>query len=349
MDNIITYLRFRGDIPFKKQPFCEMDAMIMAILVSVNLEGCVFNKTRLEDAYKAFEEVGKKDSLDEQMEAKCILFKLCAESVRFKDILLDNYVKDIDNEEEKTFYAITFYYGRHHAYVAFRGTDGSLISWKENFNGLYQYPTPGQRDALKYLAALAAKPFLKITVIGHSKGANLAVFAAMGLDEKSRRKLTDIYCFDGPGYVEDISEKLSFLDIKDRIHAFIPTSSVVGRLFEAPYEKEVVKAGGNGFYQHDLFNWNVTPFNIVREPAVDLFSDSLSKKLNDWMLSIPIGERKRVVDELFDTFKENGISHITDIMHLDLHKIVTLVKCVRNLSSENRNLLLLILKQIAKH
>lgn len=346
MDNLFTYVKFRGDISFRRQPFNENDAMVFAVLVAIDLEGCVFGKTPLKSAYKAFLEVGKRDERDESMEKKLELFRLCAESDRFGNVLVDNYVKDISEEEEKTFYAVTFWTGRFEAYVCYRGTDGSLLSWKENFNGLFTYPTPGQRDALSYLSRTLSKPFVKTTVIGHSKGANLAVYASMGVESRLKRKLRGIYVFDGPGYVEDISNKLSYLEIKDRIHAYIPESSVIGRLLEPPYEKTVVCAQGKGFFQHDLFNWELSANGVVCAVAVDLFSDSFSSKLNGWMESIPPKERERVVNELFLVFKSNGIAHITDLMHIDISHIVMLVKCVKNLSSENRNLLVLLLKEL---
>lgn len=346
MDNLFTYVKFRGDISFKRQPFNENDAMVFAVLVAIDLEGCVFGKTPLKSAYKAFQEVGKKDERDDSMENKLELFKLCAESKRFENVLIENYVKDIDETEEKTFYAVTFWTGRFDAQVCYRGTDGSLLSWKENFNGLFSYPTPGQRDALSYLNKAIMRPFVRVNVIGHSKGANLAVFASMGVETGLMKKIKGVYSFDGPGFLEDISNKLSYLSIEDRIHAFIPESSVIGRLLEPPFEKTVVSASGKGLFQHDLFNWELLPTGVKNAEAVDLFSDSFSTKLNDWMKSIPIEERERVVNEMFSVFKNNGISHINDLMHIDIPHIVTLVKCVKDLSSENRNLLVMLLKEL---
>lgn len=347
MDNIVTYVKFRGDIPFSKQPFNEMDAMIMATIVAINLEGCLMGKTSLSSAYKAYMEVGKRDALDTLMEEKIRLFGLCAEAARYKNLILDNFVREINEKEEKTFYALTFYYGKHRAFVAYRGTDGTLLSWKENFNGMYVFPTPGQRDALAYLTKVISKPFMKVDVIGHSKGANLAVYAAMSLLGNQKKRVRAVYSFDGPGYIDDISNKLGYLEIKDRIRAYIPVSSVVGRLFEPPYEKTVVKASGKGINQHNLFNWEVSADGVVTEPSVDLFSDSLSAKLNGWLESVPKEDRQGVVDDLFSAFKDNGILHITDIMHIDAHRIISLVKCVSSLSAENRNLLILLIKEIA--
>lgn len=348
MDNILTYVRFRGDIPFSKQPFCENDAMVLSILAGLNYENVVFKKTSMEDVVKLYEENGIHDELDDSLEKKEELLKLCAGSVRYGKLFFDNYVKCIDEKEEKTFYALTVYAKKREPYVIFRGTDGSLLSWKENFNAMCIYPTPGQRDALAYLSGVCSKRFSKVTVIGHSKGANIGLYAAMGLSDRLRGRLKRVYAFDGPGFMEDISEKLSFLDIKDRISMFIPKAAVIGKLMEIPVEKIIVQSNGNGLMQHDLFTWSVGPFGVDRAQANDLSSDELSSRLNDWLNAIPIEDRQGVVDELFSVFSKNGINHISGLLHLDIKNIINIGKCVTKLSSENRNLLIMILKEVRK-
>lgn len=346
MDNVFTYLKFRGDLTFSKEPFCELDSMVFAILVGLDYRGLFSNRITVSELWKRYEARNTHDERDERLKDKEALLKLAASTKRFGEVAVENYVCDINEEEEKTFYAITFYIGRFNAYVSFRGTDGYFISWKENFNGMCEFPTAGQKDALSYLTKVCEKPFVNVTVMGHSKGANLAVYAASFVPAKLRKKIKHVYSFDGPGYIEDLRKHEGFIFIQDRIDAFVPESSVVGRLMDPPCELTIVKAEGKGVYQHDLFNWNVNSTSIERGTMFDEFSNSISIKLNEWSKAIPLSERRNVVDELFDVFEKSGIKHVTDLTHIDFKMALTIGKHVTSLSSENRNLLVIVLKEL---
>ena len=346
MNNLITYLKFRGDLNFKQQKFNENDAMILVILTSIDYEELNCEGLTVHGLYESYRELAKRDEQDQCLDDKEEVLKLAAASNRFSGIPIERYVRDIDKEQEMTFYAMTYSFGRFDKFVAFRGTDGSILSWKENFNTIHTMPTAGQHSALSYLQQELARPFVKVCAGGHSKGGNLAVYAAMCLDDKLRKKLKKVYAFDAPGYPEDISNKLGYLAIKDRIEAYVPESCVIGNLMNPPYEKKVVKGIGKGVYQHDMFNWEVTPFGVFEEKSTNLFSTELSAKINNWIDSIPPENREKVVSELFDVFEKNGITHITDLMHMDLRKIVGIIKCATLLSADNRHLLGIIIKEL---
>ncbi|MCR4677564.1 MAG: DUF2974 domain-containing protein [Lachnospiraceae bacterium] len=346
MDNLITYVKFRGDLSFKQQKFNENDAMVLVIVTSIDYEDLDCTGMTIAELSKAYTDLNKKDEQDECLDDKEAILKLAAVSARYKDIPIERYVRDIDQSEEKTFYAMTFTMGRFEKMVVFRGTDGSILSWKENFNTIHTMPTPGQYSALKYLQEDLSKPFVKVSVAGHSKGGNLAVYAAMSLEDKLRKKLKKVYAFDAPGFPEDISEKLGYLAVKDRLEAYVPESCVIGNLMKPPFEKIVVKGIGKGVYQHDMFNWELTATGISMAESTNLFSTELSAKVNNWIEGIPLEDRGRVVGELFDVFSKNGITHITDLMHMDLKKIVGIIKCATLLSSENRTLLGIIIKEL---
>lgn len=347
MDNIFTYLKFRGDLDFKAFPFNEVDAAVFATLVALDYKDVIKNGCdTIAGVAHAYMERDTHDERDEELQRKEALLYACAASKRFGSILMQNYVEDISEEEEKTFYALTFLLSKRNYVVVYRGTAGSLISWKENFNTLYEMPTPGQAEALRYLSEVARKPFARIKVIGHSKGGNLAVYAGMCLEEKLQKKITGIYPFDAPGFCEDIEEKLGYQRIKDRIRAFVPVGCVIGNFMKPPYERTVVTAEGVGVYQHDLFNWEAGPYEFSHEVDTNLYSTGLSKTVNDWIDAIPVEDRKRVVDELFEVCRQNGIMHIVDLMHIDLKKIIGFIKCLSSLSPENRALLSIIIKQL---
>ncbi|MBR5897819.1 MAG: DUF2974 domain-containing protein, partial [Lachnospiraceae bacterium] len=276
MNNLITYLQFRGDLSFKQQQFNENDAMVLVILSSIDYGELNCDGLTVHGLFESYLALARKDVQDECIDAKETVLKLAAQSNRFAGIPIERYVRDIDKAQEKTFYAMTFSLGRFDKMVAFRGTDGSILSWKENFNTIHTMPTAGQYSALSYLQEELSRPFVKISVAGHSKGGNLAVYAAMCLEDKLRKKLKKVYAFDAPGFPEDISNKLGFLAVKDRIEAYVPESCVIGNLMNPPLEKRVVRGIGKGVYQHDMFNWELTPFGILEEKSTNLFSTELS-------------------------------------------------------------------------
>lgn len=348
MDNVISYLKFRQDITFKQAPFNESDAVVFASLVSLNYDGVFQGSASIQTVAENYKKVGKGNSKDEMLKEKEQLLFLAAKSKRFSQVIFENYVKDINKEDEMTFYAITFRISRFESFVTFRGTDGSLLSWKENFTGLFNMPTPGQYRALKYLSNALKKPFEKVSVVGHSKGGNLAVYASMMLDEKLQKKIKNIYVLDGPGFMEDVSNKLGYLRIVDRIKAYVPKSCIVGNLMHPTYERIIVEAEGTGVYQHDMLTWHMDAFGLCKamEQKVDETGENISVRINNWIESIPVADRRRVVDELFDVFEDNGIIHISDIIHMDLKGIVHTIKSLTSLSAENRELIGIIFKQV---
>lgn len=349
MDNLVSYVKFRQDVSFKASQFNELDAMVMAALVGLDFEGVIEKRSTIQEVAFAYRDHGKRDVRDEELEAKEAVLYMAAGSKRYGRVMLENYVKEIDAGQEMTFYALTFSISPFEAFVAYRGTDGSLLSWKENFVGLYMMPTPGQYRAVKYLSHAAARPFRRINVVGHSKGGNLAVFAAMTLEERLQKRIGNIYVFDAPGFNEDVSNKLGYLRIKDRIKAFVPKCCVIGNLMKPTYERTIVDASGRGMHQHDMFTWSASATGLVATDSADKTGKDISLRANKWIDSISMDERKRVVDELFSVFMDNGILHISDMMHMDIRRIFNIIKCLPSLSSENRELLGIVFRELMKH
>lgn len=350
MDNVLSYVNFRGDLSFGFSPFNEIDAAALAILSGLDMSGLMQEKITLCEAAKLYKARDERDTRDERIADKEALLYAMADSRRFKDVRILDYTKDIDGEAEKTFYGVTFEISRFFMFIAFRGTDGTLMSWKENFNCIYTMPTSGQLEALDYITRqLAGKRFVKCSVAGHSKGGNLATYATVFADEKIRKKIKHVYVFDAPGFIDDITKEAGYADFSAKLSAYVPESCFIGNLMNPPYERVVVKGMGKGVYQHDLFNWSIlrTKFETVEE--TDKFSIELSDTVNRWIEGIPVNSRKTVVEELFEVFKKNGILHISALMHLDIKTTIGLLMSVKSLSKENRELLGIIIKQLKFH
>lgn len=133
------------------------------------------------------------------------LFALAA-SPRFRAVEVGLYLSEFDPAREMQFAAMTFFYRDMFAFVGFRGTDESIVGWKEDFNMAYAMPVPAQDQASRYLAAAA--PYLpeRIIVGGHSKGGNLAEYAALHAPADVQNRIVRVYNLDGPGFKEDVRE-----------------------------------------------------------------------------------------------------------------------------------------------
>lgn len=73
-------------------------------------------------------------------------------------------------DQQTQFAALTFRLPDGTLYLAFRGTDDTLVGWKECFAMSYAFPVPAQALAQDYLVQAAQRP-RRLRVGGHSKGA----------------------------------------------------------------------------------------------------------------------------------------------------------------------------------
>ncbi len=349
MDNILTYVKYRGDLSFKTAPFDSADATLFSTLIGLDFEDIPTDGITLSDLAAHYGDKIRENRDDERFDDKEKLLFEAGACERYRNVLMTDYVKDISAEDEMTFYAAVFKITPRLLFVVYRGTDGSLLSWKENFNCLYRFPTPGQLRAKEYLEDAVGKYkglFLKFAVGGHSKGGNLACYATVFADSKVQKKISGVYLLDSPGFIEDLNDSPGYLRIKDRVHAFGPEGCVIGRLMQGIGDLTPVKAEGKGIYQHDMFFWRTYAGGLEEAEKVSHFSDRLSSKINAWIEAIPAEERKATVDELFGVFEKNGILHINDLTHIDFKKMFGMILSATRLSSENRRLLGIIFREL---
>ncbi|MCQ2519778.1 MAG: DUF2974 domain-containing protein [Lachnospiraceae bacterium] len=348
MNTILSYLNFRKNISFRQSPFNDCDALLLAALSGLDLSEAVTEKMSLKLAWNKYVGLGSRDKNDDHLRDKEFILKTMADSIRYKNVKITDYTKDINFEEEKTFYGVTFDISPFLRCVAYRGTDGSLLSWKENYSTLYEMPTEGQTEASAYLSKQLTykNPFKKCYVIGHSKGGNLAVYAAATQPDVYSKKIKTVFSFDSPGFINAIEEKESYGLIKDKIRAFVPVSCVIGNLMNPPYDRFVVNSGGKNLRQHDIFLWELDCTGFSFAPETDEFSKTLSAKMNNWINSIPLEERKNIVEELFSVFSKNDLEHISDLLHLDLKKILGIIMSAARLSPDAKEFIMIVLKEV---
>lgn len=321
MSNILDYLDWRGDLPFSAAPFNEIDNLIFTQLCFLDMTGIVSSAlsdpaVRLEKAVESYFILHppKTTSLGAVIPSDIhLLAQKAAAGRRFRDVCVTGYVNCVDNQEEKQFSATTYLLGDGTVYVAFRGTDDTLIGWKEDFNMAFKSEIPAQKDAAHYLNdVLHALPH-PVRVGGHSKGGNLAIYAAVHADEALSGRICDVYSNDGPGFSSDLLRSPAYLALKSRVHSIVPESSIVGMLLNHEENYKVVKSSAKGLFQHDGFSWQLLgeSFCTINDRSEE--SKHIDKTLKTWLATMDDAHREQFVDALYSVLAGTNAQTVSEL------------------------------------
>lgn len=249
-------------------------------------------------------------------EERVKLLQKVVASKRFVNLNLSDYVNDVDAEYERQFSAMVFTLPEiNHHQLVFRGTDDTMIGWKEDFKLTYVQEIPAHRAAMAYLENYLEKYAGKVTVSGHSKGGNLALYAVVHVNDLLREQIEKVYMLDAPGLQEKGLESDGYKAIRERVTVIRPEESIVGIMLYNDIDPIVVKSNASGIMQHAVTSWQFneeTGELILAERQTDL-SQNLEKTFKQWMKELSSQELKILFDILFDTLMSSGIHSINDV------------------------------------
>ena len=243
---------------------------------------------------------------------------------------------DLDLEAEKQFAAITIWLPKGYKYVSFRGTDMSLVGWKEDFNMSFMQNIPSQLEALKYLNDIGSRYIGKLIVGGHSKGGNLSVYASMFCKKRIQKKIVEIINADGPGFDETIFNTESYIKTLEKVKTYIPQSSIIGRLLEHDEDYEIIHSTQKGIMQHDIYSWQVNAANLVRIPNLTNDSQFVNKVVRDWLKNTTPEQRKNFVNIIYDVLITTDAKSVHDFGVETIKKVATVIKTYKNIEKEDR-------------
>lgn len=317
MADLFDYIHWRGDLSFMQDPPNEIDALVFSALAYIRFGGEVEtrpgNPIPLSTATAAFfalpdhkERVRVKEDLE--------LLQALASTQRFGSAKLCHYRDILIPQEDTQFAAVTFLLDDGSAFLAFRGTDYSLVGWKEDFNMSFQLTVPAQRLALQYTQEIAAQHLMPLWLGGHSKGGNLAMFAAIHGSDSLRRRILGVFNNDGPGFREHVTQNPAYEEMVPRLHTYVPQSSVIGLLLEHEEPFTIVKSRQLGILQHELYTWelNGPEFEIVEELTAD--SRFLNMTIHNWLDDMTVLDRNDAVEAIFDLLEAGDVENISDIL-----------------------------------
>ena len=341
MANIIDYIAWRGDIPVTQVPIGEIDALILSYLSYMPYEAIIspsltLDEVILADAAEAFLERGlfSLAMMDAAKYDKRLL-EAVAVSRRFGPMRLSGYVSHADEAEEKQFSAVTFLPEVGPAFIAFRGTDSTVVGWKEDFNMAFSGETPSQREAVSYLESVSAAVGGRFILGGHSKGGNLAAYASVFAAPQVRERVDVVYNFDGPGFNEAILSSTEFDAIRHRILTFVPQTSIIGILLWHTESFTVVRSDGLGLLQHNPYTWQLMGGSFIRVSGRTGSSRLADETIKRWLSDLTPQKRRQVIDGIYSVLSASDGENVSDLF--ELRNVQMILRALGDMDEETKD------------
>ena len=331
---ILEYLRDHGPVSFYEEPVNEVDSLILCQFAYLKFDKMVpdVKENRASVTLQELREHADyenlfKNTFFEKSNRK--LFEGMLESRRFRHMKMNCYTNIVEPEWETQFSAITFLLEDGSVYIAYRGTDESLVGWKEDLNMAFLDPIPGQSYSVKYLNMVIGRTHQPFYIGGHSKGGNLAVYAAMNCPANVQERIVKVYNMDGPSFRPQVLEKYDYAAISDKTVKILPHSSLVGMIFEQSMNYRVVKSRALGLLQHDPFSWLVKYGRFVDVEQLFEGQKFMNDTLNEWILSLNEAQVRTFVDTLYQVIsasQKNDLFEVSSDWSNSLNGIMAAIK-----------------------
>ena len=341
MANIFDYLQWRGDLTLEQDEFNEIDNLILA-----RFSYLPFDELIKENENVSIEELAKRYK-KANIKPEDILWKddvnllpALEKAERFKNMIAVKYINKIDEEEEKQFSAITVLMPDDTIYVSYRGTDNTIVGWKEDFNMSFKSHVASQLDSVKYLEEIAKEyPNTKLRVGGHSKGGNLAVYAAVFSNDSVKNRIINVYNNDGPGFSDEIIKLDEYKNMIKKVHTFIPQSSVFGRLLNHEEKYTVLESVQTGIMQHDLYSWQVLGNEFVRVDEITDGSEFVNETIRGWLSKVSPEQREQFIDTIFAILNNTNAHRMHELSENWFVNAKTILKTYKNIDEESKKII----------
>ncbi len=318
MATVLNYLKEYGDYSFREMPMTEVDSLALCQLSYLKFDGMVPDVWDKRPAV-TLSSLAKREDFDrlfadvryEEVNRALVAGMLAGK--RFRDLKLNFHVNIIEKEWETQFAAVTFFLEDGTVFVAFRGTDETIVGWKEDFNMAFLSPVPGQAYSVRYLDQVAAEIRGPFYIGGHSKGGNLAVYSAMNCNPGIQDRIIKIYSLDGPGFRPEVLKECGYDAIRERVVKILPHSSLVGMLFESDMQFQVVESRTFGLAQHDPYTWLVEKDHLVKVNDLYERRKMMDNTLNEWILSLDEHRLRTFVDTLYQVISASQADNVIEL------------------------------------
>ncbi len=332
MATLFDYLNWRGDLSFNVDPPHETDNYLISKIGCPDLTGLVPSNERevaLKEVVGSFRAQTGNNSVSLGVLASPYVmdsFYRLPTVPRFKSLMLSGFRRNNDLENAEQFSALTIRLSDGTHMVTFRGTDDNIFAWKENFQMAIMDAIPAQKDALNYLLWAMEAYDGNFIVCGHSKGGNLAVYAASMVPANMQDRIISVYSFDGPGFQDVFLKEEGYMRILPKVHSLIPQNSIVGILLSSGKKPEIVTSNCFGIRAHDGFTWETLGTRFVRTKALSSSSTRFKKAINETLSSMSLQDREAFIEEFFQVMTSTGAFTLTDLTEAGLRNSLELVR-----------------------
>ena len=268
-------------------------------------------------------------------------------SPRFMELDVGFYANEVSSHFEKQFSAITFFLPDDCVYIAFRGTDNSLTGWKEDFNITFMKEVPSQVSARTYLEDVSDMRAKRVYVGGHSKGGNLAEYAASTCRDTTFEKIDLIFNHDGPGFAFEPSDRFNAPEYNAKLRKTVPESSVFGMLMERRSNYRVVRSSGVLFAQHASTHWEVDGCDFVTLDSIRPEAAIVSGTLNSWSESYDPSTREQFIEAVYGIVAAANAGTWGEIAQDTTLNVIAMAEATAKLSPEMRSMLFDMIRDIA--
>lgn len=348
MKNMLDYIKEFGHVSFEERAFSEIDALVLTELEYLPLEKVVPSDENGE-IFVTVKEIAeymqehKQELFAENpmmmTEERHEVSQVIADAPRFQSLKFFGVVSVWDKDTTKQFAAVTVEVEPSVRLVVFRGTDETLIGWKEDFLMTYSPLVAAQTDAKEYLAKQASLWGGDLMISGHSKGGNLAIYAAATQEEDVQLRIVDIFCFDSPGLYRSVLETKGYQNIVPLAMRYIPQDSLVGLMLESEVPYVIVKSNATGAMQHSAMTWEIEDGQFIKMEKLTKNSQLNDQTFKKWTESVSDEELELFWNVFFELLFSVGIDTVNDLYGQFMHYVQEFLKAAGDMDEEKRELL----------
>lgn len=334
MANVKDYLAWRGDFGLEISPWNEIDGALMSVLSYLDfsevddVRGWTLGEALRKNLLREWKASG--------FAARKAVFEDMARSPRFRNCRMHHFLAVTDEEMKTQFSALCIDLPDNTLCVAYRGTDSTVVGWREDLNMCVLEPVPAQEAARVYLERAAALDERKLRLVGHSKGGNLAAWAAACATADVQDRILEVDSYDGPGMAPDIFNSDGYRRAEPKIHSYVPQTSVIGMLMEYHRRYQVVRSVNTGIMQHDLLSWQVYGPRFETLEEIDEVALTTRETLREWLEKTEPDQRAAFVDTTFDMIESTRATTVGELMGDKVRNLRTMISANREMDPESR-------------
>ncbi|MCE5344034.1 MAG: DUF2974 domain-containing protein [Eubacteriales bacterium] len=312
---MLDFVKWRGDLPLSVSPLCEIDALIFSQLCYLLFQDALgAGAAPLSMAARLVENIPEESGNAQAVTMRHKLLKAVKTTARYGDLTVGRCEDRFDAMRGMQFSAMTITLPDGSLMIAYRGTDATVVGWREDFNMSFSCPVPSQTEALAYLTAVAAETAVPLRLCGHSKGGNLALYATACCEPAIRERITEIYLFDAPGLDDATLATDGYRTALPKVRCYVPQSSLIGRLMGVPDSYTIVRStGATGIAQHNVFNWVLDGPRFATLPALNKASRLMKMTIDEFLVGSTPDTRRLFVDALFSVLESGNANTLGEV------------------------------------